>query len=366
MKHFIFLLISFLTTSSCFAQWIPNGDNVYNTNIGNVGIGISNPSYKLFINGADHPLGIINSALSNSSNAGETSIYLGDASSGIKMLRASKKTFNTRAFEIWTEYGFNNPSMSAEFYHDYINFSTNDQKRMIINSQGNVGIGITSPETKLVVAGSPDNNSIDRTVSIINGDGSKSFGGYIGQRVTSANVRQGLIVAGTGSLTLNAGLYNMDFITGVPGASTDDNLAMRITNDGKIGIGIASPDAKLAVAGIIHSQSVKVDMNGWSDFVFQPSYQLTPLSKVKTFIDRYHHLPDMPSEKDVISHGIDLGEIVKIQTKKIEELTLYLIEKDQREKEYELKYRNQQRDIDELRMLLQAAIRKGTAKMPVK
>ncbi len=34
----------------------------------------------------------------------------------------------------------------------------------------------------------------------------------------------------------------------------------------------------------------------------------------------------MPSEQEVAKNGLNLGEIVRIQTKKIEELILYLIE----------------------------------------
>lgn len=36
----------------------------------------------------------------------------------------------------------------------------------------------------------------------------------------------------------------------------------------------------------------------------------------------------MPSEEDVKNKGVDLGEMVKLHTKTIEELTFYLIEKD--------------------------------------
>ena len=38
----------------------------------------------------------------------------------------------------------------------------------------------------------------------------------------------------------------------------------------------------------------------------------------------------MPSEKEVAEKGIDLGEMNKLLTKKVEELTLYLIEKDKK------------------------------------
>ncbi|MDB5145469.1 MAG: hypothetical protein JWQ66_4182 [Mucilaginibacter sp.] len=37
----------------------------------------------------------------------------------------------------------------------------------------------------------------------------------------------------------------------------------------------------------------------------------------------------MPSEQQVAKDGLNLGEMNKLLTKKVEELTLYLIEKDQ-------------------------------------
>lgn len=99
-----------------------------------------------------------------------------------------------------------------------------------------------------------------------------------------------------------------------------------------VGIGTATLDAKLAVNGAIHSQSVKVDLTGWSDYVFEPDYKLLALQDVKNYIDQHHHLPEIPSEKEIITNGLDVGEISRIQMKKIEELTLYLIEKDNKEK----------------------------------
>ncbi|CAM4112879.1 hypothetical protein SAMN06265348_103298 [Pedobacter westerhofensis] len=115
---------------------------------------------------------------------------------------------------------------------------------------------------------------------------------------------------------------------------------------GNVGIGIENPKEKLAVKGIIHSQEVLVDMKGWSDDVFQKDYNLVPLANVKTYINQNHHLPGVPSEKEIIEKGLQLGEMNKILMKKVEELTLYLIEKDiQVDKE---KHRNdaQQEQID--------------------
>ena len=112
-----------------------------------------------------------------------------------------------------------------------------------------------------------------------------------------------------------------------PGA-TDWYYRMFIHPNGNVGIGTITPDAKLAVNGTIHAQEVKVDMNNWPDYVFKKTYKLPPLIEVKRYIDQNSRLPEMPSEQQVAKEGIDLGNMNRLLTKKIEEMTLYLIEKD--------------------------------------
>jgi len=112
-----------------------------------------------------------------------------------------------------------------------------------------------------------------------------------------------------------------------------------VASNGNIGIGttddsswqLANSTYKLAVGGSVIATSVTVKLcSAWPDYVFKPTYQLKPLSEVKTYIDQNHHLPDMPSEKEVADKGLDLGEMNKLLTKKVEELTLYLIEQNKR------------------------------------
>lgn len=98
---------------------------------------------------------------------------------------------------------------------------------------------------------------------------------------------------------------------------------------GNVGIGTVNPGAfKLAVKGNIHAQEFNLDLTGWSDYVFKNDYRLPPLTEVKTYIDQNHHLADIPSEQQIVRDGLNLGEMDKLLVKKVEELTLYLIEKD--------------------------------------
>lgn len=102
---------------------------------------------------------------------------------------------------------------------------------------------------------------------------------------------------------------------------------------GKLSIGtIKSSDAnyKLFVETGIRTRKVKVDQDTWSDFVFEKDYALPTLGEVEKHIKEYKRLPQLPSAKEIISEGLDLGEINKKLLQKIEELTLYLIEQNKR------------------------------------
>jgi hypothetical protein len=84
---------------------------------------------------------------------------------------------------------------------------------------------------------------------------------------------------------------------------------------------------KLYVAGSIICEELVVKLQGsWSDYVFAPSYKLMPLSDVKKFITANSHLPEVPSACEIEKNGVATGDMLSIQMKKIEELTLYLIQ----------------------------------------
>jgi hypothetical protein len=77
--------------------------------------------------------------------------------------------------------------------------------------------------------------------------------------------------------------------------------------------------------GIVRAKEIRVETSNWPDYVFKPSYQLRSLASVEAYIDKNKHLPDMPSEMEVVKEGVDLGKMNKLLLKKVEELTLYLV-----------------------------------------
>ena len=121
--------------------------------------------------------------------------------------------------------------------------------------------------------------------------------------------------------------------TGIIIFQTHDGLAgglgtknrMVIDKDGNVGIGTMNPQSALAVKGKITSEEVEVTLSGWSDFVFYDDYYLRPLCEVEQFIQTNRHLPDVPSEAEVLANGVNVGEMSATLLLKIEELTLYII-----------------------------------------
>jgi hypothetical protein len=139
--------------------------------------------------------------------------------------------------------------------------------------------------------------------------------------------------------------------------------------NGNIGIGTISPNGfKLAVKGTVHAQQVNVDLNNWADYVFDKAYHLPSLTEVKTYIDQNHHLPEIPSAEQVEKDGLNLGEMNKLLLKKVEELTLYTIDSDNRINEdaavikqqiatvskLQDRLLNQQDEIDQLKKQIEA------------
>jgi hypothetical protein len=123
---------------------------------------------------------------------------------------------------------------------------------------------------------------------------------------------------------------------------------------GNLGIGTKDPRGyKLAVNGRMIASSVTVlDYANWPDYVFNKGYQLLPLTTVQNYINQNHHLPEMPSAVDVEKNGVNVGEIIRLQTKKIEELTLYLLEKEKQLKEQAAALQKQEARLRKLEILM--------------
>jgi hypothetical protein len=160
---------------------------------------------------------------------------------------------------------------------------------------------------------------------------------HTGQAVFSDKISLG---ASTNSYTVDIERYqsgpyqnNLGFIfstqIGGDGGLNVNHVAMTINHSGNVGIGTGTQvvDAKLAVNGNIHAKEVLVDLNvPGPDYVFEADYDLLKLKEVESYLKENKHLPEVPSAKEMEANGVKLLEMNMLLLKKVEELTLYVIE----------------------------------------
>jgi len=260
----------------------------------------------------------------------------------------SLKTTNTTVDRVWTilaGYGGTPASTNFRVYD-----STAGADRLNIDSNGNVGIGTVTPSEMLQIGDSSTTSTSRRAISL-------GSGGYAAPSApNSASNGDKLVLWNTsgykaavglssGTLTLQStgnsnGIANIQFFTG---DSNSPLSAMLIDKSGNVGIGTTTPQYTLAVNGTIGTKEVKVTNTGWSDYVFKPDYRLKPLNEVGAYIKEHGHLPEIPSEKEVSEKGVSLGEMQAKLLAKIEELTLHMIQADERNNRLE----QQNKDLHE-------------------
>jgi hypothetical protein len=86
----------------------------------------------------------------------------------------------------------------------------------------------------------------------------------------------------------------------------------------------------LVVNGAELAKEIYVLDSTWADYVFEPSYKLPSLNEVERFIKSNHHLEGIPAASKIAQTGVPIGRTEEALTKKVEELTLYLIDQNKK------------------------------------
>ncbi|SDW58009.1 hypothetical protein SAMN05444410_1047 [Hydrobacter penzbergensis] len=262
--------------------------------------------------GSINPNGSIEIFRSN----GEASMHL-NAGNGSPALRFQKAGSNT--FGIIGNYPNGN---DLNFY----NYTTNNSQ-MYFKSDGKIGVGTTSPSYTIDI-----NGTVNTTVS----SGSNLF-------LTKSSGASIAFFDGVNyNALIEAGLagHRLEFWTNDGNSLVE---RMRINQSGNVGIGTTNPSEKLSVNGNIRTQKLIVTQTGWSDYVFDKDYKLRSLRSLETFIKENKHLPEIPAANEVETKGINVGDNQALLLKKIEELTLYVIEQNKKIEQLERKIEKQQR-----------------------
>jgi hypothetical protein len=125
----------------------------------------------------------------------------------------------------------------------FLYFGVAGNDNMVINASGNVGIGTTSPSSKLDILGANE---------VMNIAGTNAISAYTGYYYNTSTL-VGYI--GNGSSILS-GAASSDFIfrsqSDLVYATGGNNERMRITSGGNVGIGTTSPNGNAATTNLLH------------------------------------------------------------------------------------------------------------------
>ncbi len=208
--------------------------------------------------------------------------------------------------------------------YDEDNFSSpNLVPKFVINNIGNVGIGTPTPQAPLHIY-SP-NNPTNLRIQSSAGFGAGRLEFWSDPQNSSPEWRPGFIQStDQAGGTWTGGLAF--FVNGTGFANrTAESEVMRITN-GRVGIGTTNPQATLDVNGDIKVKDWTLSV---PDYVFDKNYELRNLDELRTYIDSHQHLPEMPSAQKITEEGVNLGEFCMSLLKKIEELSLYVLQQEE-------------------------------------
>lgn len=338
-------------TSPLWSQpaWQTCGSNLCASSGANVGIGTTNASNKLAVEGGGASLG--SSTYLNASfyqdQTGYRGIALGYNSSASIGVIAGISNGGPSQLAFW------NANASGQW-----------GEKVRIDPSGNVGIGTTTPPAKLEIDTAYNVPSAPalRVNAWIDVNSSACGLAAIGSNAYLSSDNNFYYSNTHSSAGATAIMFRdcgtdyqaIKFLTS-SGATTANAQAsmterMRISSAGNVGIGTAAPQYKLSVNGTIGTKEVVVTNTGWADYVFKPDYRPMPLAEVSSYIEEHHHLPGIPSESEVQEKGVSLGDMQVKLLAKIEELTLHVIQAEERNTRLEQTNRDlqeQTRDMQE-------------------
>ena len=231
-----------------------------------------------------------------------------------------------------------------------------------------VGIGTNDPKKSLDVRGTTQTRNLEvgraySDFSLISGyrEGVASAAllslGQFNPQTQTEHVA--LELTSSGELSLNYKELQQGSTGKILSINSEGNNVLKINDEGNLYLNYLGQGQALTIRsesdnrkllelendGLLRSRKIRIDLESWSDFVFEEDYQLMPLADLKVYIAKNNHLPDIPSEGELVEEGLDLAEMNKLLMQKVEELTLYLL--DQSDKTEQL-----QKEIEALKLKL--------------
>lgn len=190
-------------------------------------------------------------------------------------------------------------------------------EKLTVLSTGNIGIGITTPTSKLDVFKSSATNGNEVIANFMRGPSQTGGSGIV--RLGYHNTCDFEINSAWASTGFRFGDYadlnivnnNTDGTYGAINFATNGSARMSINANGNVLIGKTSQSNltyKLDVAGKIRANEIVVNTTG-ADFVFDENYKLRSLAELGDFVTTNKHLPEIPTADQMQKDGVNMGEL---------------------------------------------------------
>jgi len=299
---------------------------------GNVGIGTTSPQEALHINGNVRGNGTGGALVVKTEN-GYTEI--GPRNTGWSHFITDQNNFYFNK-GVWVS------GIFSSYYNNHLDLRTGGVSRIFANySTGNIGIGTTTPSSRLEL----DLGSSRNGIKVLSDGDANAYSDITQQVKNPSGIPTGTAYSFNishrkdGYFT-NSSNSSLEFYAIRVGGGYFAPLAFKSNGDvilasnlrassGNVGIGTTTPDSKLSVNGNIRAKEIKLETSNWPDYVFGENYRQLSLKEVEAFIKANGHLPRLKSAEAYEKEGVNMMELNQKLLEKIEELTLYTISQDE-------------------------------------